>query len=74
MSLKITASEVIQKCQDACSDSGYLPFHCDFYSLGGLTPPPTHTPFCLFKQQGRRAQLVVNGLTKLPELPPAARK
>lgn len=41
------------------------------FIAGGLTHPTT---FCLFKQQGRRGQLVVNGLTKLPELPPAARK
>lgn len=63
-------SEVSQDCRDPCSDSGCLLFH-DFYRPLGLDSPP---PGCLSKQQGRRRQLVVNGLTKLPGLPPAAGK
>lgn len=43
-----------------------------FIGHWGLTPPPP--PGCLSMQQGRRRQLVVNGLTKLPGSPPAARK
>lgn len=50
-------------CQDR-SDSG-------FYRSPGLDFPP---PGCLSKLQGRRRQLVVNGLSKLLRLPPTACK
>ena len=48
-------------CAASCSSSTFIG-----------PPQPPHQA-CLSKHQGRRRQLVVNGLTKLPRLPPAAR-